>query len=108
MKKDDPLSSGGLLLLILGAMAFIPPLFDYEFLITSWLGSMQQPAGLSAMVVGGLLFGAGKLREFRNGSPVDSAPDVEPAVVTPNVLAGAGTTPDANSELHQPSDRQPA
>ena len=90
MKNDDPISGGGQILLVLGAMAFLPPLFDYEFLITAWLGSMQQPVGLSAMVVGGVLLAAGKLRQFRNASPVISPTDFE-ALGTPN----AATAPEA-------------
>jgi hypothetical protein len=77
MKRDDPLSSGGSTLLILGAMAFFPPLMDFEFLLTAWLGGMQQPVGLSAMVVGGALFGLGKLRELRGAAPVVSPTDPE-------------------------------
>jgi hypothetical protein len=98
MKNDDPISSGGQVLLVLGAMAFLPPLFDYEFLITAWLGSMQQPVGLSAMVVGGVLLAAGKLRQFRNSSPVISPTDPE-ALGTPNLPkapeppAGRGVEP---------------
>ena len=65
MKADSPVP-GGSTLLVLGAMAFFPPLFDFEFLLTAWLGPMQQPAGLSAMVVGGALLAFGKLRELRD------------------------------------------
>ncbi len=75
MKRDDPLSGGGSTLFILGAMAFFPPLFDFEFLLTAWLGGMQQPVGLSAMVVGGALFAFGKLREIREAAPVVSPTD---------------------------------
>jgi hypothetical protein len=75
MKRDDPLSGGGSTLFILGAMAFFPPLFEFEFLLTAWLGGMQQPVGLSAMVVGGALFAFGKLREIREAAPVVSPTD---------------------------------
>jgi hypothetical protein len=75
MKRDDPLSGAGSTLFILGAMAFFPPLFDFEFLLTAWLGGMQQPVGLSAMVVGGALFAFGKLREIREAAPVVSPTD---------------------------------
>ena len=99
MKNDDPISSGGQILLVLGAMAFLPPLFDYEFLITAWLGSMQQPVGLSAMVVGGVLFAAGKLRQFRNAGPVISPTDFE-TLGTPN--AAAAPEPPAGPQAQPP------
>jgi hypothetical protein len=75
MKRDDPIVDGGTLALVFGAVAFFPPMLDREFLITAWLGVMQQPVGLSAMVVGAVLVALGKLREFRNGSPVASPTD---------------------------------
>ena len=75
MKKENQLAGGGGTLLILGALAFFLPMFDYQLLILSWLGGMQQPVGLSAMVIGGILFGIGKLQEFRNSSPVASPTD---------------------------------
>ena len=75
MKRDDPLVDGGTLALVFGAVAFFPPMLDREFLITAWLGDMQQPVGLSAMVVGAVLVALGKLRLFRNGSPVASPTD---------------------------------
>jgi hypothetical protein len=75
MKRDDPLVDGGTLALVFGAVAFFPPMLEREFLITAWLGDMQQPVGLSAMVVGAVLVAMGKLREFRNGSPVASPTD---------------------------------
>jgi hypothetical protein len=84
MKRDDPLSGGGSTLFILGAMAFFPPLFDFEFLLTAWLGGMQQPVGLSAMVVGGALFAFGKLREVREAAPVVSPTDPQ-AMAVPQV-----------------------
>ena len=78
MKKDNQLSSTGGFLLVLGALAFFLPMFDYQLLILSWLGGMQQPVGLSAMVIGGALFAMGKLQEFRNASPVPSPTDPVP------------------------------
>ena len=99
MKNDDPISSGGQVLLVLGAMAFLPPLFDYEFLITAWLGSMQQPVVLSAMVVGGVLLAVGKLRQFRNAAPVISPTDPE-ALLTPSVAAAP--EPPAGPRLEPP------
>jgi hypothetical protein len=75
MKKENQLSSTGGFLLVLGALAFFLPMFDYQLLILSWLGGMQQPVGLSAMVIGGALFAMGKLQEIRNASPVPGATD---------------------------------
>lgn len=75
MKKENQLAGGGGTLLILGALAFFLPMFDYQLLILSWLGGMQQPVGLSAMVVGGILFGIGKLQELRDPSPVPGPTD---------------------------------
>lgn len=75
MKKENQLSGGGGFLLILGALAFFLPMFDYQLLILSWLGGMQQPVGLSAMVIGGILFAIGKLQDIRNSSPVSSPTD---------------------------------
>ena len=72
MKRDNPLVDRGLIALALGAIAFFPPMFDREYLITSWLGNLEQPVGLSAMVVGGVLFGIGKLRQLRDATPVIS------------------------------------
>jgi hypothetical protein len=72
VKRKNPLVDRGLIALALGAIAFFPPLFGKEYLITSWLGNMEQPVGLSAMVVGGVLFAIGKLRQFRDTSPVIS------------------------------------
>jgi hypothetical protein len=77
MQKQDPITSGGKLAFMLGALTFVPPLFDYQLMFTAWLGSMQQPVGLSAMVVGGALFVVGKLRQFRNAGPVLSPTDPE-------------------------------
>jgi hypothetical protein len=96
VKRDNPLVDGGSLALGLGAMAFFPPLFDYEFFITAWLGGMQQPVGLSAMIVGGVLLAIGKLRDFRNSSPLGNPTD---AVVTPNELR-----PAAPPETQQPAE----
>jgi hypothetical protein len=84
VKRDDPLVGGGILLLAFGFIAFVPPLLDREYLITSWLGSMEQPIGLSALIIGGILFGIGKLRQLRNSAPVVSPTD-------PSLLATPGS-----------------
>jgi hypothetical protein len=86
MKKENSLSGGGGFLLALGALAFFPPMFDYQLLIMSWMGGMQQPVGLSAMLIGGVLFGIGKLQEFRDASPVSDPTQV---AVAPNELRAA-------------------
>jgi hypothetical protein len=88
MKKDNQLTGGGGFLLILGALAFFLPMFDYQLLILSWLGGMQQPVGLSAMVIGGILFAIGKLQDFRNASPVPGPTDA-----VPNTLHGPAAAP---------------
>ena len=55
MKRENQLVSWGTVAFAFGALAFLPSLFDRELLILSWLGSMQVPVGLSAMIVGGVL-----------------------------------------------------
>jgi hypothetical protein len=75
MKKENQLTGGGGFLLLLGALAFFLPMFDYQLLILSWLGGMQQPVGLSAMVIGGILFGIGKLQDLRDASAVPGPTD---------------------------------
>lgn len=52
MKRDNPLTGGGTLLLVLGAAAFFLPMLGRELVILAWLGNMEQPVGLSAMIVG--------------------------------------------------------
>ncbi len=89
MKKENQLTGGGGFLLIIGALAFFLPMFDYELLILSWLGGMQQPVGLSAMVIGGILFAIGKLQDFRNASPVPGPTD--PIANTLHAPAAAST-----------------
>jgi hypothetical protein len=96
MKRDNPLTSGGTLLLALGAAAFFLPMFGRELIILAWLGGMEQPVGLSAMIVGGVLFAVGKLRDFRNASPIAGPTDT---VITPNELRAA-----APAESQQPTD----
>ncbi len=86
MKSENPLVSGGTLALVLGAMGFFPSMLDREFLITAWLGGMQQPVGLSAMVVGGVLLAIGKLRDFRNSSPVINPTDIQVNVLNDPVV----------------------
>ena len=62
----------------LGALAFIPSLFGYEWILSSWLGDLQQPIGLAAVVAGVLLWFGGGLAQFRNAPPVASPTDVIP------------------------------
>lgn len=92
MKRDNQLTSGGALLLILGAAAFFLPFMDRQLIILSWLGSMEQPVGLSAMIVGAVLIAIGKLREFRNASPLPNPTDV--AANAPNTLAAPQPEPE--------------
>lgn len=94
MKRDNQLTSGGALLLIFGAAAFFLPFFDRQLIILSWLGSMEQPVGLSAMIVGGVLVAIGKLREFRNSSPVPSPTD--PVAQVASLSDPAAPTPVAD------------
>jgi hypothetical protein len=105
MKQDDPLTGGGSTAFILGAMAFFPPLFDFEFFITAWLGAMQQPVGLSAMVVGGALFAFGKLRQLRNAAPVLSPTDPAAIALAESEARDLAATDLAPTES---DDRQPA
>ena len=59
----------------------MPPLFDRQMLILAWLGSMSQPIGLSAMIVGGVLWSLGRLQQFRDAPPpgIEAPADPEPA-----------------------------
>jgi hypothetical protein len=95
MNRDNPLVDGGTLALVFGAVAFFPPMLEREFLITAWLGDMQQPVGLSAMVVGGVLLALGKLRDFRNGSPVASPTDQTIPGLNEVSYKGVGSTDQA-------------
>ncbi|HET7472022.1 MAG TPA: hypothetical protein VFJ71_02755 [Candidatus Limnocylindrales bacterium] len=81
MKRENQLVSGGGVLFLLGVLAFVPPLLDREMLILAWLGSMSQPIGLSAVIVGGVLWSLGRLQQFRDAPPpgIDAAADPEPA-----------------------------
>ncbi|HEX5823981.1 MAG TPA: hypothetical protein VFY18_05905 [Candidatus Limnocylindrales bacterium] len=104
MKSENQLVSAGTVAFAFGALAFLPSLMGRELLILSWLGGMAQPVGLSAMVVGGVLFGLGKLQTFRDappaGFPSDPAP-LDPAtpIVQPNVLAN-------QAPVSKPLDRE--
>jgi hypothetical protein len=86
MKRDDPWIGLATFLLAFGFIAVVPPLLDREYLLTAWLGGMERPIGIMALVVGGLVFAAAKLRQFRNAPPVVSPTD-------PTLLATAGTSP---------------
>jgi hypothetical protein len=107
MKRDDPLVGGGIFLLAFGFIAVVPPLLDREYILTAWLGSMEQPIGIMALIIGGILFGAGKLRQFRDSSPVVSPTD-------PALLASTGATspapqsPDVPGMSESAPDQAPA
>jgi hypothetical protein len=75
MKRNNPLTDGGVFCLLVGAAAFFPPMLGRELVVLAWLGDLMQPAGLSARVVGGVLVAIGKLRDFRNSAPVVSPTD---------------------------------
>jgi len=81
MKRENQLVSGGTVLFLLGLLAFVPPFFDRQMLILAWLGSMSQPIGLSAMIVGGVLWSLGRLQQFRDAPPpgIEAPADPEPA-----------------------------
>jgi hypothetical protein len=101
MKRDDPLVGGGIFLLAFGFIAVVPPLLEREYILTAWLGSMEQPIGIMALIVGGILFGAGKLRQLRNAAPVVSPTD--PALLAP----AADTAPGPADPYTRPSDAVP-
>jgi hypothetical protein len=89
MKRENQLTSWGSLAFAFGALAFLPSLARKELMILSWLGSMQVPVGISAMVVGGAVFGLGKLQEIRNGPAAGGGPNepggqIPPPVQTPS------------------------
>ena len=100
MKRDNQLMSVGGFALAVGALAFFPPIFNYELMVLSWLGGMAQPVGLSAMIIGGILYGLGRLQEMRNapvvGPPVEpdaaAAPGTTMPTVQPNVLSNQAPT----------------
>jgi hypothetical protein len=85
MKRDDPWIGLATFLIAIGFIAVVPPLLDREYLLTSWLGGMERPIGIMALVVGGAVFAAAKLRQFRNAPPVVSPTD-------PSLLATSGTS----------------
>ena len=113
MKRENQLVGAGTFLFCFGLLAFLPSLTGRELLILSWMGAWENPIGISAMVVGAVLFGIGKLQDLRNASPVlpsqpsDPTAGIGPAndpsaaagqpmpVVQPNVLSGqAPVSPD--------------
>jgi hypothetical protein len=91
MKRDDPWIGLATFLLAIGFIAVVPPLLDREYLLTAWLGGMERPIGIMALVVGGVVFAAAKLRQFRNAPPVVSPTD-------PSLLATAGTSTTSPTE----------
>ena len=94
MNRENQLTGAGQFLLALGLLAFLPSLFDRELLILAWLGSWQQPVGLSAIVVGGVLFGLGKLQAFRDLPPALGPTDgLPPAPADPSESATAPAPP---------------
>ena len=116
MKQENQLVNGGIGVFCFGLLAFVPSLMGRELLILSWLGSMQVPVGISAMVVGGLLWIAGKLQEVRNaglpgtptGSPTDieGVPDPRAATVVPNTIAAAQPNVLSTQVSSEPAERR--
>jgi hypothetical protein len=99
MTRENQLVNGGGLLILLGAAAFFLPMLDRQLVILMWLGSMQQPVGLSAMVIGGILFAMGKLQDFRDSSPIPTPTDE----LVPNQLAGSQEAAQASQGADRPS-----
>jgi hypothetical protein len=118
MKGENQLVNGGIAVFCFGVLAFLPSLLGRELLILSWLGSWQVPVGISAMVVGAMLWTAGKLQEVRNG-PVASGPadpSTQPGVAGPNAAATPTVAPNtiaaprpnvlSNQVSSEPADRR--
>jgi hypothetical protein len=78
MKRENQLIGAGTFLFCFGLLAFLPTLTGRELLILSWMGIWEVPIGISAMVVGGVLYGVGKLQEVRNASPGGADPALDP------------------------------
>ena len=97
MKRENQLTSWGSLAFAFGALAFLPSLAGGELMILSWLGSMQVPVGISAMVVGGAVFGLGKLQAIRNGPPPVGGPNELDGQIPPPAQTAA-------SDLRPPSE----
>jgi len=86
----------GQLLVAIGALLFLPSLADMEWVLSAWLGDLQAPIGLSALIVGAVVFAASKLIEFRNASPV--AP---PSTSAPSTWSTPG--PEEPSDQDRPA-----
>jgi hypothetical protein len=108
MKGSNQLTGIGQFVFAFGLLAWLPSLANQELLILSWLGSWQVPIGLSAVVVGAVVWGIGKLQVLRDRpatgtSAADSgvgtadvpaiAPNTIATPAQPNVLA-ASAAPD--------------
>jgi hypothetical protein len=89
MKRENQLTSWGSLAFAFGALAFLPNLAGEELMILSWLGSMQVPVGISAMVVGGAVFGLGKLQQIRYGPPAGGGPNEPSGRIPPPAQTAA-------------------
>jgi len=97
MKRENQLVSGGGVVFLLGVAAFVPPLLDRQLLILAWLGSWSQPVGLSAMIVGAVLWGMGRLKQIRDAPPpgMEPPPEAEPSLATPSVATPSLAAPSA-------------
>jgi hypothetical protein len=95
VKRDNQLVSAGTFLFCFGLLAFLPGLTGRELLILSWMGIWEVPIGISAMVVGAVLFGIGKLQDVRNARPAGRDEAHDGSGSQPNVLGGqAPVSPD--------------
>jgi hypothetical protein len=80
LKRENQLVNGGAFLFCFGLLAFLPSITDRELLILAWLGAWQVPIGISSMVVGAILWAAGKIQSTRSASPVE--PPTAPSSTT--------------------------
>jgi hypothetical protein len=116
-KRENQLVNGGIFLFCFGILAAMPLVSDRQLLILSWLGGWSVPIGISSMVVGAVLWVAGKLQDLRNGSSMETqavaAPDQAAAgpsgapLVVPNTIAGPAPRPNVLSSQgpSEPPDR---
>ncbi|TMF40757.1 MAG: hypothetical protein E6I26_02300 [Chloroflexi bacterium] len=109
MKRENQLVAGGGVLFLLGVLAFVPPILDRQLLILAWLGSWSQPVGLSAMVVGGILWGLGQLQQLRDGPPPNvgaMVPPPEPTTGMPGTTGLAQPNVLSNQMSTEPAERR--
>src|SRR4051794_16617778 len=98
MKRENQLVGAGTFLLCFGVLAFLPSFTGRELLILSWLGIWQVPIGISSMVVGAVLWVAGKVRDLRNTTSVGS----DPAAISSHDVMKAATQAGKPTAAPQP------